>query len=192
MTIADYAFSESGSLVEVDLSAAENIGEYAFVNGAKLEKVVLNPNGAKLAEGAFCYNEQLTTVENLSAVTELGDYAFAYTALEEADLSGAISVGTMAFMKETAVPFKVTLGSNIETLGDNPFAMCQVEPFHIVENTNFNGVDYENVNYTYQVSDTVFVIDGSLYCKVPNGLELITYAGTEQNEDLPQDLPKPR
>jgi hypothetical protein len=31
--------------------------------------------------------------------------------------------------------------------------------------------------YTYDISDTVKVIDGSLYCKVKTGLELITYAG---------------
>ena len=179
VTIADYAFSESGSLSYVNLSAAETIGEYAFVNGAQLQTVVLNPNGSKLSEGAFCYNAQLTKVENLSAATEIGDYAFAYTALSEADLSGAVSVGTLAFVKETAAPFKVTLGSNLKTLGDNPFAMCKIEPFRLVETNTFNGVDYENASDTYEVSDTVLVIEGSLYCKVPNGLELITYAGTD-------------
>ncbi len=179
VTIGDYAFSESVALTTVDLSAAETIGEYAFVNGKQLSTVVLNPNGSKLAEGAFCYNAQLTKVENLGAATEIGDYAFAYTALSEADLSGAVSVGMLAFMKENAAPFKVKLGSHLVTLGDNPFAMCEIEPFHLVEINSFNGVDYETVIDTYQVSDTVFVIDGSLYCKVPNGLELITYAGTD-------------
>ncbi len=179
VTIADYAFSESGSLAYVDLSAAETIGEYAFVNGEQLQNVVLNPNGSKIAEGAFCYNAQLSKVDNLGAATEIGDYAFAYTALAEADLTNAVSVGTLAFVKETAAPFKVTFGSAIETLGDNPFAMCKIEPFRLVEIKSFNGVDYENVSNTYPISETVMVIDGSLYCKVPNGLELITYAGTD-------------
>ena len=179
VTVADYAFSELASLAKVDLSAVETVGEYAFVNGKQLSTVVLNPNGCELAEGAFCYNEKLTKVDNLAAATKIGDYAFAYTALKEADLSGAVSVGTLAFVKETAAPFKVTLGSALETLGDNPFAMCKLEPFGLVETNSFNGVEYKNTNNTYQISDTVFVIDGSLYCKVPNGLELITYAGND-------------
>ena len=186
--IADYAFSESVSLAKVDLSAATSIGEYAFVNGKALQTVILNPEGCELEEGAFCYNEKLVKVENMGAATKIGDYAFAYTALKEADLTGAISVGNLAFVKETAAPFKVTLGSALETLGDNPFAMCQIKPFQLVETNNFNGVDYTNTNDTYQVSDNVQVIDGSLYCKVPNGLELITYAGTDHiNVHLAED-----
>ena len=177
--IGEYAFMECMALPKADLSAATTIGEYAFVYCKALESVVLNPNGCTIGEGAYSYCEKLTTVENMKAVTDLGDYSFAYTALTEADLSAAENVGMEAFLKENLTPFKVTLGANLKTLGDNPFAMCDIEPFHQVDIIDFNGKEYKNYNYTYVISDTVQVIDGSLYCQVPKGLELITYGGLD-------------
>lgn len=179
VTVGDYAFAEDRKLKSADLSSVETVGEYAFVYAESLTSLTLNPNGCKLGEGAFSYNTKLNTVQNFAGATEIGNYAFAYTAITEADLSGAVSIGDLAFIKETRTPFTVKLGSSLKTLGDNPFAMCVIEPFSTIEKITFNGVDYENTIYTYNISDTVFVIDGSLYCKVPKGLELITYAGID-------------
>ncbi len=179
VTVGDYAFMEIDALASVDLSSAETIGEYAFIYNRGLTDVTLNPNGVELDEAAFAYCDKLTQVKNLNAAKALGDYAFAYTAIVDADLSGAVSIGTQAFLKEALTPFKVTLGENLETLGDNPFAMCTLEPFSITEVKNFNGVDYETKIYTFEISPAVQVIDGSLYCRIKTGLELITYAGID-------------
>ena len=178
VTIGDYAFQESASLESVDLSAAEELGMYAFVDSGVLKNVRLNPNGTNMKEGAFAYCGALSNVENMGSAKELGDYAFAYTALTEADLTGAVTVGDFVFMKETLTPFKATLGEALVSLGDNPFAMCKLEPFSVKSTETFNGVDYSVDSYTYDVSDTVRVTDGSLYCKVENGgYELIVYTG---------------
>ena len=59
--------------------------------------------------------------------------------------------------------------------------MCKIKPFYVTETEEFNGVSYETKNYTYNISDTVLVINGSLYCKVPSGLELICYAGIDSS-----------
>jgi hypothetical protein len=182
IVIGDYAFQEAFALESVNLSSAESVGEYAFVNSNVLTSVTLNPNGTNLDEGAFAYCEVLKKVENLNAAKKLDSYAFAYTALTEADLSGAESLGDYVFMKENLTPFKVTLSETITSLGDNPFAMCAIEPFCKVDVVNFNGVDYSKNLYTFDLSDTVKVIDGSLYCKVGTGLELITFAGNELDE----------
>jgi len=181
-TIGDYAFMESEALTSIDLSSAATIGQYAFVNGKAVTDVKLNKAGCEIGEGAFAYCEQMTEAKNLAGCTSVGSYAFAYTALTEADLSGAENVGDYAFMKEEAAEFTVKLGENLKTLGDNPFAMCILEPFCVAETVNFNGKDYTENNYNYHISDTVSVIDGSLYCKVDNGLELITYAAPENRE----------
>jgi len=178
-SIGDYAFMTAKALQSVDLSAATAIGEYAFVENESLTAVKLNPEGVTLGEGAFAYAKALASVENLNKVTDFGDYSMGYTALTEADLSGAENIGTQAFMKETFTPLKVTLGENLKSLGDNPFAMCEIAPFHITETTEFNGVSTENHIYTYDISDTVKVVDGSVYCKVPSGYELIVYAGND-------------
>jgi len=176
VTIGDYAFLEN-ALTTADLSAAETIGQYAFVSCKDLTSIRLNPNGVDMGEGAFSYCETLTDVINMASARNLGSYAFAYTALTEADLSGAVTLGDHVFLKEELTPFRVILGSSLESLGDNPFAMCKLEPFSKEGTVIFNGVEYPAPIYTYDVSATVHVIDGSLYCKVPNGLELITFAG---------------
>ncbi len=175
-TIGDYAFMECG-LEKVDISGAKEIGDYAFVSNRKLNTVKLGEKTETIGEGAFSYCDPLAKVENLAFVENIGDYAFAYISLVEADLSGAVSIGKNAFMKENITEFKVTLGDKLEKIGDNPFAMCKVEPFGKVDTEKVNGVEKEVVSYNYEISDDVFVIDGSLYAMNIHGMELITYAG---------------
>ena len=173
-SFGEYAFMEH-ALASVDLSGATQLGKYAFVNGSALTTVKLNPEGTDMDEGAFAYCTLLAQVENLSAAKNIGDYAFAYSALSEIDLTAAETVGKHAFMKEEQAPVKVTLGTALTSLGDNPFALCVVEPFCQIEDATFNGVAGENKIYSYTLSDTVQVIDGSLYCQSANGLQLVTY-----------------
>ncbi len=178
VTIGDYAFMESG-VVKADLSSAVNVGKYAFMNIVELTELTLNAAGTDLGEGAFLNCSGLTEAVNLGASKNIGNYAFAYTALTSADLTAAESIGDLAFYKDGKNPFQVTLGTALVSLGDNPFAGCAIEPLHQLEVVEFNGKQYENKIYTYTISDSVQVIDGSLYCKVPNGgMELITFAGT--------------
>ena len=174
--IGDYAFMESG-LTQVDLSAATKIGMYAFVMNTNLQNVQFNANGSVLGEGAFAQCEKLNAVAHMDAVTEIGAYAFAHTALTSFDLTSAIEIGDFAFLKGELTEIQVVLGQQLAVLGDNPFAMCKVAPFFTVEEETFNGVTYQAQQFTFDITETVRVIDGSLYCVVPNGLELITYTG---------------
>ncbi len=179
VTIGDYAFLSNEALVSADLSAATTVGEYAFLYCENLADVKLGTAPVKLGEGASSYCEKLSAVQNSTSLEEIGAYGFAYTDIVEIDLSGAVSIDDLAFLKESATPFKVTLSEKLTALGDNPFAFCILEPFGKTEVTEFNGKEYTSTVHTYAISDSVLVIDGSLYCRVPNGLELITYAGTD-------------
>ncbi len=176
--IGDNAFANS-ALTEIDLSGAEKIGEYAFVYSEKLEKVIFaeNADNIEIAEGAFSYCTMLSELVNLDNVTYVGDYSFAYTDVVKADLSGATYIGELAFIKEEMTDFEVTLGENLESMGDNPFAMCRLPMFSSTVSESFNGKDYVTTVYTYDISENIKVIDGILYRVVPNGLELISYAG---------------
>ena len=177
VTIGQYAFMET-ALQTIDLSSAASIGNYAFVNAPALATVKLGQTGCQIGEGAFAYCVQLTEVENMAYVTDIGAYAFAYAGLTGADLSGAVSIGDFAFMQEKQIDFTVKLGSGLVSLGDNPFAMCRIAPFFITETITFNGVEYTTEVFDFNLSDSVRVIDGSLYCVSANGgLELITYTG---------------
>ena len=181
-TIGDYAFMDTKALTSADLSSTTEIGEYAFSNGLVLTEIVLNSEGTNMAEGAFAYCKVLETVENLASSKIIGDYAFAYTALSEADLTAAESIGKYAFYKEEPAALEITLGENLTTLGDNPFAMCIIEPFAQVIVEEFNGRELVSYNYNYQISDSVQVIDGSLYGSCKNGLVFITYGGLNSQD----------
>ena len=178
-TVGDNAFIEDEALVSIDLSKAESIGEFAFVYCDNLTKVVLNTAGTNIAEGAFSYCEKLNAVANLNCCKQVDSYGFAYTAITTIDLSAAEKLGDFVFIKENLTPVTVKLGSALTSIGNNPFTMCSVEPLYTEEVLGFNGTDYKNKVYTYNISDNVFVIDGSLYCKIGTGLELITFAGTD-------------
>ena len=209
VTIGDYAFIES-ALVSADLGAVETIGEYAFVSNKALTDITMNANGVQIAEGAFSECNALKNVNDMAGIRSVGDYAFAYTDIVDADLSGAEHVGDQAFLKKELTPFAVKLGGNLQTLGDNPFALCDVAPFGVdlnaaeesepveteaAEETTEATEDEtaeeaaaetaqavpENLTYTYDISDRVAVIDGSLYARIDTGLELITYAGTNDH-----------
>ncbi len=179
--IRAYAFMECG-FESLDMTSVADIDEYAFVSNRELQSIKLGETVAEIGEGAFAYCDPLATIENLSACGAIGDYAFAYTAITEADLTGATEIGTHAFIKEEKTPFKVTLGSNLVSLGDNPFAMCIIEPFASTATEVINGHEIEIVTNTFDISDKVSVIDGSLYCDTVNGMELITYAGIDNSD----------
>ena len=179
VTVGDYAFIENGALQTIDLSAAESIGEYAFVYCKALNDVTLSENGTDIAEGVFSYCETLAGVKNLNCSENIGAYAFAHSAVTEADLSGAVVIDDFAFLKEELTPFKVILGEKLTTLGDNPFAMCTLEPFAIEETLSFKGAERTEYTYTYDLSDTVKIIDGSLYWVGQKGMTLIAFAGPE-------------
>ena len=186
-TVGDYAFSECKSLNNVILPVAEQIGEGAFIYNTAMTDLMLNPEGCVVGDNAFAECNALNGVQNLNKVTSIGDYAFLNTALTEADLTAAEHIGTFAFMKPAKTAFKVTLGEDLETMGDNPFALCDLEAFCIAESTDFNGTTLVNNTYTYDISDNVKVIDGSLYCQIDTGLELITYIGIDDADAVVAD-----
>ena len=182
-SIGDYGF-ERAAFTSLNLPKVESIGKYAFVYSELLESVTLSPElSVEIGEGAFAYAPKLTSVNNFSSAVSVGDYSFAYTALTSADLTGARSIGEGAFMKyeDEIVDFAVTLGDELVELGDNPFAFCRLKPFSDTVDNFFQGVNMgASTVYTFDISEDVLVIDGSLYKRVPLGLELISYAGDSE------------
>ena len=185
-TIGEYSFMECG-LENIDVPTAEKIDKYAFVSNRKLATVKLNEDTKEIGEGAFSYCDPLATVDNISHVEDIGDYSFAYTSITSADLTSAVKIGRNVFIKETLTPFTVKFGEDIEKIADNPFAMCKVEPFSTVEKQKINGKEKDVTVYTYDISDTVRVIDGSLYCVNTKGMELITYTGMNTEDFIVAD-----
>ena len=174
--IGENAFCEA-DLASIRLPIIEFIDKYAFVYNESLVSIELGAESVVLGEGAFSYCKALTTVENSKNITDFGAYSFAYTALHGIDATGAVRIGDHAFMKEKMTPFTVELGADLEALGENPFAFCALPLFEGTVSETFNGEAFEKATNTYDISENVKVIDGMLYCVVPNGLEFISYAG---------------
>ena len=175
-TFGESALAEC-ALTTLALDSATTISGYAFCYNDALTSVTL-PNAATIGEGAFSYCSALSSFAGEEKASYVGDYAFAHTALTEADLSAATYIGEGAFIKETATLFTVTLGEDLTDIGDNPFAMCIVAPFSTVVEETFNGKVVESTEvFTYDISDSVKIIDGSIYKVVPYGLELILWTG---------------
>jgi hypothetical protein len=181
-------FAYAGFDTTLDLSSATYIGKYAFAYSQALPGITLGEGACTIDAHAFSHCNALATVTNLNKVTVFGDYAFAYTAVTDLDLTAATSIGAHAFIKEVMTPVTVVLGANLETMGDNPFAMCEIAPFQSeILVGEFNGSEYKEITYNYHISDSIYVIEGSLYRVVPNGLELITFAGTSDRIAVAKD-----
>lgn len=171
------AFAET-KLSNVVLSSIKEIGNYAFTQIATLEEVTFGTNPCVIGEGAFANCKGLDKVTNLEYAQVIGKFAFALTDIRGAKLTSAVEIGEGAFLKDTITSFDLDLSGNkvLKTMGDNPFGLCRIEPLYIVEEEIFNGKTYYKNVYDFDISDTIHVIDGSIYQDVPNGLELITYA----------------
>ncbi len=170
-TIGGYAFY-GAAVTDVDLSKVDRIGDAAFAY-CDLEEVSLK-EGATVGGSTFESNERLATVTNLDKAVSIGAYAFFGSALTEVNLTQAETVGDYAFAESKIT--RVTFGGKLTELGENPFYNCEIETYAKKEEVKFDGNAIEQVEVaTYDVSDSVKVIDGVLYKKVKNGLTLVSY-----------------
>ncbi|MBP3376469.1 MAG: leucine-rich repeat protein [Clostridia bacterium] len=174
-TVGENAFCET-ALKNIDLSSAIQVDKFAFVYNEELESVTF-ANAVELGEGALSYCDKLREVKGSANIAVVGDYAFAYTAVSSIDLSGASSIGDCAFLKEEMTDFSVKLGSRLAEIGENPFALCRLKSFETTKSETFNGETFTEVTNTYDISESVKIIDGHIYKKVPAGLEFVAYTG---------------
>ena len=178
--VGEYAFAAT-RLESIDFSSVGTVGAYAFT-GTPLKEITL-ANGAVLGDGAFANCYALATVNDLSGVSEIGAYAFEGIALQKADLASATKIGNFAFADSALT--EVSFGSQLTGLGENPFAGCAIATFGKMTDIEFNGsVIGTQLTETYEISDTVRVIDGVLYQGTLTGLELVSYPMAKQDKDF--------
>ena len=170
-SIGAYAFLNT-ALTSINLGNVSVINAYAFAS-TSLTTVTLK-NGVSIGANAFYNCEALTTVNNMGGAKEIGAGAFLYTAITTADLTNAVSVGDFAFGQSEVTD--VVFGDQLVDLGENPFFGCNIATFAKEEDIEFHGqVIGKQTVTTYDVSDSVKVINNALYTVVPNGLQLVCY-----------------
>ncbi|MBO5313424.1 MAG: leucine-rich repeat protein [Clostridia bacterium] len=179
------AFANTKALKSITLSGIEQIGDYAFaVSG--LESVDFGDTCCVIGNGAFVDCTKLQTVTNTKNIKEIGNFAFANSIITGIDLTSVERIGNVAFMKKEEAPLELTLGDKLVYVGDNPFTFCQISIAR-EETVEFNGKEYKVPSYTYDISDSVKVVNGALYCKIPTGYELILYAGNSNGKFVVMD-----
>ncbi len=190
--VGDEAFGGC-ALTAIDLSSATLIGMYAFSDSATLTTVTFNANGCDIDEGAFANCSALQNTTNFACITSIGAYAFAYTDLRGADLTNAVYVGDYAFMKNamTSYTFDLVLGKKLTAIGDNPFAFCKLAPIYTTVPVMWRDeVIGTEITCTFDLADSenpdcnIKIINGSIYCKVPYGYELVTYIGLDKDGNV--------
>ena len=171
--IGEYAFYSSvlNSLGDASLANVTEIGKYAFALTA-LKNVQIAAS-ATIGDYAFYGCESLTEVKNLDQAIRIGAYAFYETALTSLTLEKATSVGQYAFGYTDIT--SVTFNEKLTELGDNPFVGCAIETYGRKVQKEFHGQSREEIEYTYDINNTLKVIDGVLYQVLATGLELVSY-----------------
>ena len=118
-TIGNYAFASS-KLTSATLGENATIGDYAFTKCNQLKTVTLGEN-TTVNNHAFFLATSLATINSANIVGNVGDYAFAFTALTSIDLANASKLGNYSFFEASSLA-TVTLGDNVNEIGDYAFA----------------------------------------------------------------------
>ena len=155
-------------ITEVNIQGGTTIGQYAFCNLTKLEKVNLHNKIKNIYKYAFKNCTSLSNVYGLTGVTSIGDYVFyGCKALKSISIPNSVtSLGQYAFAYSgvQSVTFgtglsrisdssfygsdlrKVTIPSNITSIGDCAFGDCVMlssvtipDSVTVIENYAFSG-----------------------------------------------------
>ena len=178
-SIMDFAFAQSG-IETINLNNIEYIGEGAFLS-TNINNITFK-DGAYVGDRAFYYSQKLNTIANANNISSIGSYAFALTSIPSINLEKVTKIGDFAFSNSSLT--SVVFGSELSEVGENPFFGCDIESYARMSEIIFDGhpVGYEMID-TYDISDSVKVINGVLYEVIPTGLELVSYPKLKSDKE---------
>ena len=131
--VDEFAFYACIGLKRVNLANVTELSPYAFSNCISLTAVDNAGALTSVGEGAFygymtdtfgrAYNVPLETID-LSNVKEIGDGAFMYTSITQADLTNVVTLGISAFFGCSDLS-SVEFGQNLKVISDDAFGGCR-------------------------------------------------------------------
>lgn len=161
--IGDYAFKQCSSLYSNVLTVpttVKTIGAHAF-DGTNLKTVVLNEGLESIGDYAFYNIYYLYEIEIPASVRSIGNYAFAYSTLDDGFTFGENSVletiGAHAFEATSLV--EITIPKTVTSVGAYAFASCYDleavtfeeggdKPLVLGTEYSYTDVDYTGISYT--------------------------------------------
>ena len=156
-SISESAFYGCDGLTEIDLSSlpgngSASLGESAFSNCAKLEKVTLPGNITYINDEVFAFCDKLSSID-LSHVTHIGKGAFHYSdSLSDINIENVTEVGKEAFAWCKSLT-RINLGTDSKTIGESAFS--RIGDFKIV--TIFYGAGATGEDVKNQLLDNLTV-----------------------------------
>jgi hypothetical protein len=125
-TVSGYAFRNCSSLKSFDLSKVTSLGErYAFAYTDSLTDIG-NLNPALTVIPDYTFRETAITSVDFDNVTKIGEYAFAYSKLRQADISKVktnADLGANAFANSKEL-IDVKLSPQLTAIPDSAFYRC--------------------------------------------------------------------
>lgn len=205
-SIGDRSFKGCSSLVTINLSKIEVIGDYAFED-AKLENLALE-NIQIIGEWAFSNNSFLSTVD-FGQVQSIAQYAFSATAISKIEIPTLVDIDSYAFANNKqltevnilvdelrAYTFsncmaltQINLAQGISVIEDYAFHNCSSVVDIILPNTvsevsarAFNGMHKLNTIIVDSNNNNYFSDDGILYDR--NRSTIIAYPSGRIQDEL--------
>ena len=142
VSILEYAFRESNVKSVALPDTLTFIGEGAFINCEKLEKINIPLGVKEIKKDTFSQCFSLKNIKLSGTVTLIGGNAFFNcVALEKINLSGVTNIEFSAFRNCQKLS-SVTLSDSIETIGESAFFGCtSLKEFSIPSSVNYIGYD---------------------------------------------------
>ncbi len=161
------AFNGLSKNVEIVLDGnVKVIGDYAFANTAQIAKITLPATVEKINKGAFNNATGLKEINlaQLTALTEIGELAFAGTALTEVKTPSKLDViGVKAFSDCKSLS-KVTLNNGLEKISRYAFRNC--EKLQSLITTGITAGSVELGNFAFSGCEKLTTYDLAIYSSV--------------------------
>lgn len=130
-----FSGTKVGDGVTINFNSIVAIGNYSFEN-TLLKEVVLPESAQSLGVGAFKGNKELMTVTFDAEKIKVGESAFEdCSKVSTVDVNAAV-IARKAFYNCTKLTY-VTLGKDVEIIGEYAFANTNVARFNVDENDQF-------------------------------------------------------